>query len=124
MITFPEQDAIVTNCRYVNHQGKAGQTILTVNHKCEVMTALSKISPSLVDDDFIEGLESRVQLLVAQTKKHTLEIQAHELAFLWDRCQNSREDIKCIYPGGSEQCHSSPTLQIQNKPITKQIQLA
>ena len=56
--TFAEQEAIITISSGVIHPGKSGQTILTVNRKCEVMTALSKISPLLVDDDFIEGLES------------------------------------------------------------------
>ena len=56
--TFAEQEAIITNSSGVIHPGKSERTIFALNQKCEVMTTLSRISPALVDDDFLQGLES------------------------------------------------------------------
>ena len=47
------------------------------------MTTLSRISPALVDDDFLQGLESCVRVSAIQTKSRHSEIKAHELALCW-----------------------------------------
>ena len=54
-----------------------------MNRKCEVMTTLSRISPGLVDDDFLQGLESCVCVSAIQTKSRHSEIKAHKLALCW-----------------------------------------
>ena len=47
------------------------------------MSTLSRISPALVDDDFLQGLESSVCVSAIQTKSRHSEIKAHELAVCW-----------------------------------------
>ena len=81
--TFAEQEAIITNSSGVIHPGKSNQTIFALNRKCEVMTTLSRISPALVDNDFLQGLESCVRVSAIQTKGRHSEIKAHELALCW-----------------------------------------
>ena len=51
--TFAEQEAIIANSSGVIHPGKSNPTIFALNQKCEVMTTLSRISPALVDNDFL-----------------------------------------------------------------------
>ena len=58
--TIAEQEAIIANSSGVTHPGKSERTIFVLNQKCEVMTTLSRISPALVDNDFLQGLESSV----------------------------------------------------------------
>ena len=65
------------------HPGKSNRTIFALNRKCEVMTTLSRISPALVDNDFLQGLESSVCVSAVQTKSRHSEIKAHELALRW-----------------------------------------
>ena len=65
------------------HPGKSERTIYALNRKCEVMTTLSRISPALVNDDFLQGLESCVRVSTIQTKSRHSEIKAHELALRW-----------------------------------------
>ena len=65
------------------HPGKSNRTIFALNRKCEVMTTLSRISPALVDNDFLQGLESCVRVSAIQTKSRHSEIKAHELALRW-----------------------------------------
>ena len=81
--TFAEQEAIIANSSGVIHPGKSERTIFALNQKCEVMTTLSRISPALVDDDFLQGLESCVRVSAIQTKSRHSEIKAHELALRW-----------------------------------------
>ena len=81
--TFAEQEAIKANSSGVIHPGKSNQTIFALNRKCEVMITLSRISPALVDDDFLQGLESCVCVSAVQTKSRHSEIRAHELALCW-----------------------------------------
>ena len=81
--TFAEQEAIITNSSGVIHPGKSERIIFALNRKCEVMTTLSRISPALVDDDFLKGLESCVRVSAIQTKSRHSEIKAHELALCW-----------------------------------------
>ena len=50
---FAEQEAIIENSSGVIHPGKSNPTIFALNQKCEVMTTLSRISPALVDNDFL-----------------------------------------------------------------------
>ena len=80
---FVEQEAIIANSSCVIHPGKSERTIFALNQKCEVMTTLPRISPALVDDDFLQGLESSVQVSAVQTKSRHSEIKAHELALCW-----------------------------------------
>ena len=72
--TFAEQEAIITNSSGVIHPGKSTWTIFALDQKCEVMTTLSRISPALVDDDFIQGLELSVHVSAVQTKSRHSEI--------------------------------------------------
>ena len=81
--TMAEQEAIIANSSGVIHPGKSNWTIFALNRKCEVMTTLSRISPALVDDDFLQGLESCVHVSAIQTKSRHSEIKARELALCW-----------------------------------------
>ena len=47
------------------------------------MSTLSKVKPSLVDDDFLEGSESCVQVHGVQSTCCCLKVEAHELALCW-----------------------------------------
>ena len=80
--TFAEQETIVTNSTIETNininssdgdrQGKSEKTIFAVNIKCEIgdaNTLKNKSSVLLVDDDFLEGWESCVQVHAVQTKK-------------------------------------------------------
>jgi hypothetical protein len=46
-------------------------------------STLSKVSPVLVDDDFLEGLESLVPVYARQSRNSHSEVKAHELALCW-----------------------------------------
>ena len=46
-------------------------------------TTLSRISPALVDNEFLQGLESSVHVSMVQTKRQHSEIKAHELVHCW-----------------------------------------
>ena len=81
---FAEQEAIIANSSGVIHPGKSNQTIFALNQKCEVMTTLSRISPALVDNDSLQGLESSVCISTVQTKSRRSEIKAHEMALPWE----------------------------------------
>ena len=81
--TFAEQEAIITNSSGVIHPGKSERSIFALNQKCEVMTTLSRISPALVDNDFLQGLELCMQVSAVKTKSSHSEIKAHELALCW-----------------------------------------
>ena len=65
------------------HPGKSERTIFALNQKCEVMTTLSRISPAIVDNDFLQGLESWVRVSAIQTKSRHSDVKAHELALCW-----------------------------------------
>ena len=47
-------------------------------------STLSKVSPVLVDDDFLEGLESLVHVYTMQSRNTHSEVKAHELALFWE----------------------------------------
>ena len=66
---FAEQEAIIANSSGVIHPGKSDWAIFALNQKYEVMTTLSRISPELVDDDFLQGLMLSVRVCAVQTKK-------------------------------------------------------
>ena len=89
--TFAEQDAIITNSSGVIHPGKSNRTIFAMNWKSEVMSTISRISPALVDNDFLQGLESCACVSVIQTKSRHSEIKAHELALCWGTCIETAE---------------------------------
>ena len=81
--SFAEQEAIIMNSNGMIHPGKSNRTIFAMNRKSEVMTTFSRISPALVDNDFLQGLESCVRVSAIQTKSRHSEIKAHELALPW-----------------------------------------
>ena len=83
MEIFAEQEAIIANGSGVIHPSKSEWTIFALSQKCEVMTTLSRIRSALVDNDFIQGLESSVCVSAIQTKSRHSEIKAHELALCW-----------------------------------------
>ena len=47
------------------------------------MNTLSRISSALVDNDFLQGLESCMRVSAIQTKSRHSETKAHELALRW-----------------------------------------
>ena len=82
---FAEQEAIIANSSGVIHPGKSNWTIFALNQSSEVMTTLSRISPALVDNDILQGLEPSVRVSAIQIKSRHSEIKAHELAFCWGK---------------------------------------
>lgn len=86
-----ELEALVTYNSDMIHPGKSRQTIYAIHRKGEVISTLSKVSPVLVEDDFIDELESNVQVSAAQAKSHHSEINAHETAPHWEICIKTAE---------------------------------
>ena len=83
------------------------------------MTTLSRISPALVDDDFLQGLESCVRVSAIQTKSRHSEIKAHELALRWGiGIETAERTLKATTQLGIQNHHSSSILQVQNKAVT------
>lgn len=60
---IPQQDASVVNSGNLKHCGNSGQTMFAKIRKWEVMPMLSKVSPALMDDFFLERLESFVHAI-------------------------------------------------------------
>ena len=63
--------------------GKSGQTMFAINRKCEVMSILTKVCPVLVYDDFLEGLESFVNMHEMQLIQCHSECKAYDLTLSW-----------------------------------------